>query len=141
MQPETYGLIGEQHSMHVIIVCPAMPLVDILIPLAAIHAQHVACCLVSMRYLLDSRHSRHSWIRSLHAADRLYIVPAITVSNLGLDLRQDFSRAMTSNVWMLILSSSSIKRLILRKSWDPLSGILLASPQSCMMGSTCRSYL
>jgi hypothetical protein len=126
MQPETYNLISQQHSMHVIIVCPAMPLVDALIPLAAIHAQHVACCLVSMRYFLDSHHSRHAWIRSLRAADCLYIVPAITGSNLKFDIRQDFSRAMTSNVWMLIVSSSSIKRLILKESQDPLSGILLS---------------
>jgi len=124
--------------MHVIIVCPAMPLVDILIPLAAIHAQHEAC-LVSMRYFLDSHHSRHAWKRSLRAADCLYIVPAITGSNLKFDLRQDFSRAMTSNVWILIFSSASIKHLIVRESQDPLSGILLASSESCMMSSTSRS--
>jgi hypothetical protein len=58
---------------------------------------------------------------------RLYTVPAITGSNLGLDLRHHLSRAVTSNVWMLIFSSSSVKRLILRESWDPLSGILLRS--------------
>jgi hypothetical protein len=36
MQPDTHDLIGKQHNMHVIIVCPALPMVDILIPLAAL---------------------------------------------------------------------------------------------------------
>jgi len=71
MQPETYGLIGKQHSMHVIIVSPAMPLVDILIPLAAIHAQHVACCLVSKSYLLDSHYGRTAWVHSQRTASTL----------------------------------------------------------------------
>jgi len=132
MQPETYSFISQQHSMHVIIVCPAMSLVDALIPLAAIHAQHVACCLVSMRYFLDSHHSRHAWIRSLRAADRLYIVPAITGSSLKLDTHQDFSRVMPNNVWMLIFSSSNVKRFILIDSHDPLSGIFLG-----LTGSAC----
>ncbi|GAX84089.1 hypothetical protein CEUSTIGMA_g11513.t1 [Chlamydomonas eustigma] len=116
MQPESYTLIKEHHSMHVIIVCPALPLADILIPLTSIYAQHVACCLISKKYFLNSYYSRYAWLISLRAKDRLFIIPSD-------------SNGATDNVWMLIFSSSGVKHSILRDSKDQLTGILLASSE------------
>ncbi|GAX73121.1 hypothetical protein CEUSTIGMA_g574.t1 [Chlamydomonas eustigma] len=117
MQPESYTLIKEHHSMHIIIVCPALPLADILIPLASIYAQHVACCLISKKYFLNSYYGRYAWLISLRAEDRLYIIPS------------DSNNA-TDNVWMLIIfSSSGVKYSILKDSKDQLTGILLASSE------------
>ncbi|GAX74744.1 hypothetical protein CEUSTIGMA_g2191.t1 [Chlamydomonas eustigma] len=116
MQPESYTLIKEHHSMHIIIVCPALPLADILIPLTSIYAQHVACCLISKKYFLNSYYSRYAWLISLRAEDRLFIIPSD-------------SNGATDNVWMLIFSSSGVKHSILRDSKDQLTGILLASSE------------
>ncbi|GAX81872.1 hypothetical protein CEUSTIGMA_g9300.t1 [Chlamydomonas eustigma] len=116
MQPESYTLIKEHHSMHIIIVCPTLPLADILIPLTSIYAQHVACCLISKKYFLNSYYSRYAWLISLRAEDRLFIIPSD-------------SNGATDNVWMLIFSSSGVKHSILRDSKDQLTGILLASSE------------
>ncbi|GAX86464.1 hypothetical protein CEUSTIGMA_g13874.t1 [Chlamydomonas eustigma] len=116
MQPESYTLIKEHHSMHIIIVCPALPLADILIPLTSIFAQHVACCLISKKYFLHSYYSRYAWLISLRAEDRLYIIPSD-------------NNSATDNVWMLIFSSSGVKHSTLRDSKDQLTGILLASSE------------
>jgi hypothetical protein len=74
---------------------------------------------------VNPKHLDNVWEEIYLARGRFYIVLSISRSNLGYNQSQDFNRTLTSNVWMLILSSPSVKHLIIRESWNPLSGIFV----------------
>jgi hypothetical protein len=105
-QPSTYGHMRSEFGCHVIIARPFLPCADAILPLAAMYAQHCACCLVPAAYLNErlSHPPRHRWLEQLREEERLVIVAPAALAGDGI---------ASGNVWLVILRDASLRGLLL----------------------------
>ena len=109
LQPATYKKLMSEYGSHVIIATPMNGLVDVIVPLAVLYAQHFACCRVPCSYLNDRLlyPARDEWLRRLQNQRRLLVIYP-TVSYGG-------SLLAAGCVWLVVFASQEFhKQLALR---------------------------
>ena len=103
MQPHSYHRLLKRHGTHIIIVSPAIAVIDAIIPLASLHAKHVACFRVPPSFFsYNSPTPRRAFLRHLLAQDRVHILP----------------NQFSSSLWLLIFSSANTRSVMLNGPTD-----------------------
>ena len=106
MQPESYRKLRLAHGCHVIVATPAYDIIDVVLPLAAMYAQHFACCRVPCRYINDRPlyPARNAWLELMRDQGRLLIVHP-TVS-------EDAFASASGFVWLVVFATEELRQLL-----------------------------
>jgi hypothetical protein len=70
-QPSFYRIRKAAGQLGAVIMAPLPRLVDLLLPLACVFAEHVVCCHVASTYITAPVAARLAWLKSLHGEGRL----------------------------------------------------------------------